>query len=262
MNVLARAATFEAKKGSVMSFQDELVARALEQWEKFGRDEGREDKFIDADGNTTKSEKSNGVPNRRKETVEPFASWVANYWLTIPSKQYDDLVKKFAKAKGRLDGTIDLAWSAAFISYCMQMAGAGSNFPYSSGHATWMVLSIKNKRNGKLKAALVGFKPGEIPLQPGDLIARPREAGITYDNAVAKGWFISHSDIVVEVDAKNKVAYVVGGNVGQSVSKAKVTIDADGKLSDPDGWMVHIQNNITLKEPLVASLPTSEARVG
>jgi hypothetical protein len=160
-----------------MSFQDELIARALEQWERFGRDEGREDKFIDADGNTTKSEKSNGVPNRRKETVEPFASRVANYWLTIPSKQYDDLVKKFAKAKGRLDGTIDLAWSAAFISYCMQMAGAGSNFPYSSGHATWMVLSIKNKRNGKLKAALVGFKPGEIPLQPGDLIARPREAG-------------------------------------------------------------------------------------
>ena len=113
--------------------------------------------------------------NRRKETVEPFSSRVANYWLGIPSKQYDDLVKKFAKAKGMLDGTIDLAWSAAFISYCMQMAGAGSAFPYSSGHATWMVLSIKNKRNGKLKASLVGFRPGEIPLKPGDLIARPRQ---------------------------------------------------------------------------------------
>jgi hypothetical protein len=41
-----------------------------------------------------------------------------------------------------------------------------------------------------------------------------------------------------------------------------VTIDADGKLNDPDGWMVHIQNNITIKETAVASLPTSEARVG
>jgi hypothetical protein len=245
-----------------MSFQDELVARALEQWERFGRDEGRDDKFIDPDGKTTKNKTTNGVPNPRKETVEPFASRVANYWLAIPSKQYDDLVKRYAKAKGRLDGTIDLAWSAAFISYCMQMASAGSSFPYSSGHATWIVLSIKNKRNKKLKAALVGYRPGETPLRPGDLIARPREAGVTYDNAVAKGWFISHSDIVVEIDKENKVAYVVGGNVGQSVSKAKVTIDSDGKLDDPDGWMVHIRNNIAIKAPLVASLPTSEARVG
>jgi hypothetical protein len=144
----------------------------------------------------------------------------------------------------------------------MQMAGAGSNFPYSSGHTTWIILSIENRRSGKLKAALVGFRPGEIPLQPGDLIARPRETGITYDSAVGKGWFISHSDIVVEVDKENKVAYVIGGNVGQSVSKAKVTIDSDGKLDDPDGWMVHIQNNIVIKTPLVASLPTSEAKVG
>jgi hypothetical protein len=228
----------------------------------FGRDEDGEDKFIDAAWNTTKNKTSNGVPNRRKETVDPFSGHVANYWLGIPSKQYDDLVKKFAKAKGRLDGTVDLAWSAAFISYCMQMAGAGSNFPYSSGHATWMVQSIKNRRNGKLKAALVGFRLGEILLKPGDLVARPRQDGITYDNPVAKGWFISHSDIVVEVDKQNGVAYVVGGNVGQSVSKAKVTIDSDGNLNDKDGWMVHIQNNIAVKAPRVASLPTSEARVG
>ncbi|UPK00894.1 DUF2272 domain-containing protein [Bradyrhizobium sp. 170] len=245
-----------------MSFQGKLIARALEQWTLFGRDEDRDDKFIDAGGNTTKNETSNGVPNRRKETVDPFSSHVANYWLGIPSKQYDDLVKKFAKAKGRLDGTVDLAWSAAFISYCMQMAGAGSNFPYSSGHATWMVQSIKNRSNGKLKAALVGFRLGEIPLKPGDLIARPRQDGITYDNAVEKGWFISHSDIVVEVDKEKNVAYVVGGNVGQSVSKAKVTIDSDGKLNDTDGWMVHIQNNIAIKDTVVASLPTHEARVG
>jgi hypothetical protein len=245
-----------------MSFQDELIARALEQWERFGRDDGREDKFIDPAGNTTKNETTNGVPNKRKETVEPYASRVANYWLAIPSNQYNDLVRKYAKARGRLDGTIDLAWSAAFISYCMQMAGAGANFPYSSGHATWMILSIKNRRGGRLKAALVGYRPGEIPLRPGDLIARPREAGVTYDNAVAKGWFVSHSDIVVEIDTENKVAYVVGGNVGQSVSKAKVTIDSNGKLNDPDGWIVHIQNNIVIKEPLVASLPTSGARVG
>jgi len=245
-----------------MSFRDELIARAVEQWEKFGKDLDRNDKFIDPNGNTTTNDKTDGVPNRRKETVEPFASRVANYWLSIPSQQYNDLVRKYAKAKGKLDGTIDLAWSAAFISYCMQMAGAGSSFPYSSGHAAWMVQSIKNRTSGKLKASLVGFRLGEIPLEPGDLIARPREAGVTYDNAVKKAWFISHSDIVVEVDKANKVAHVIGGNVGQSVSKAKVTIDSDGKLDDPDGWMVHIQNNISLKAAPLVALSTSEAKVG
>jgi hypothetical protein len=29
-----------------MSFQDELIARALEQWERLGRDEDRDDKFV------------------------------------------------------------------------------------------------------------------------------------------------------------------------------------------------------------------------
>jgi hypothetical protein len=37
-----------------MSFQDELIARALEQWDRFGRDEDRDDKFVDAEGKTTK----------------------------------------------------------------------------------------------------------------------------------------------------------------------------------------------------------------
>jgi hypothetical protein len=245
-----------------MSFREELIARAQEQWKWFGRDEGRNDKFIGPDGKTTTKKTSGGKANRRKETVAPFSGRVADYWLAIPSKEYDDLVKKFAKAKGKLDGTVDLAWSAAFISYCMQMAGAGAAFPYAAGHATWMVLSIKNKSAGKLKASLVGFRPGEIPLEPGDLVAKARQAGVTYDNAVKTGWFISHSDIVVEVDRKKKVAYVIGGNVGQSVSKSKVTITSDGMLNDPDGWMVHIQNNIAIKTTSVASLPISEAKVG
>jgi hypothetical protein len=219
-----------------MTFRDDLVARAIEQWTWFGKDEGREDKFIGP---------------ARKETVEPFSSRVADYWLAVPTKEYDDLLKgnAAAKAHGKLDGTINLAWSAAFISYCMQMAGAGSQFPYSAGHVKWMVQSIKAKTADKLTAPLVGYKTGKIPLEPGDLIARPRQSGITYANAVAKGWFKSHSDIVVEVDKPNRVAYVIGGNVGQSVSKAEVTITADGKLNDPDGWMVHIQNNIGTKPP-------------
>ena len=245
-----------------MSFRDELIAKAIEQWKWFGQDEGHGDKFVDPSGKTTTAKKTGGKPNPRKETVEPYASRIADYWLAIPSKDYDTLVKKFAKAKGKLDGTVDLAWSAAFISYCMQMAGAGAAFPYAPGHATWIVQSIKNKKAKKLKAALVGYEPGEIAVEPGDLVGRSRQDGVTYDNAVATGWFISHTDILVEVDKAKKVAYAIGGNVGQSVSKTKVKIGADGKMSDSKGWMVHIQNNIVNKPSAAGGPPSTDAKVG
>lgn len=223
-----------------MSIRNTLVDEAAKQWTWFGEDVGKGDKYVTSSGKTT-TDKTKG---KRKETVEPYASRIADYWLAISSSDYDRLVRAYARDKGKLDGTIDIAWSAAFVSYCMQMAGAGTAFPYSSGHATWMVKAILNKQQGKLNAPIVGYKPGEIPLSVGDLIAKPREGGVTYNNAVSKGWFLSHSDIVVEVALGRKVAYVIGGNVGQSVSKVEVSISADGKLNDGGGWIVHIQNNI------------------
>ncbi|TPW27218.1 DUF2272 domain-containing protein [Martelella alba] len=240
-----------------MAFRDQLVAKALQQWEWFGKDRGRVDKYIDHSGKTTLESITNGQTNRRKETVEPFADRVGDFWLAMPTKDYDTLVKNYARQKGKLDGTIDLPWSAAFISYSMQVAGAGTAFPYAAGHAAWIVASIRNRQKNKLKASLVGYRLGEVPLQVGDLIGRPRgdDKNLKYDEAVAKGWFSSHSDIVVEIDSAHRKAFVIGGNVGQSVSKCDVSITADGKLDDPDGWFVHIRNNIENKpNEAIASL--------
>lgn len=232
-----------------MSFREDLVRRAIAEWEWFGKGEGRQDHL---------------VHDHRKETVEPFASRVGDYWLAISSADYDRLVTAFAKKKGKLDGTVDLAWSAAFISYCMQTAGAGKLFPYAPGHATWMVKSIANKQQGKLGASIVGYEIGEKALTVGDLVGKTRTASVTYDNAVAEGWFVSHSDIVVEIDLTRKVAHTIGGNVGQTVSKATVDIDANGKMKPAAGWIVHIVNNI-VSDPasaFVAALQPADARVG
>ena len=249
-----------------MGFRESLVEAANGQWTWFGKDLGRNDKFIGPDGRTTANPTTGGNANPRKETVEPYASRIADYWLAIPTADYDRLVKAYARTKGRLDGTIDIAWSAAFVSYCMQMAGAGPAFPYSSGHATWIVQSIRNRTAGKLNAGLVGYRPGEIPLAIGDLVGKPRgaDAGVTYDTAVAKGWFVSHTDIVVDIDLPNRVAHAIGGNVGQTVGKSDIPITADGKLAAAGGFMVHIQDNIsggvTGKPP--APLAPHEAKVG
>lgn len=218
-----------------MSFITNLIDVLNAEWEWFGKDE--------ADG---ADKKVNGKP---KEAVKPYSDRVGDYWLTIPTAEYDSLVKGFAKALGKLDGTVrELPWSAAFISYGMQRAGAGNQFPYSAGHTRWIVKSIQNRKDGKINAALVGYKTKEFPLQVGDLVGAPRENGVTYDNAIAKGWFKSHTDVIVEVDQANKRAYAIGGNVGQSVARTKLKIDADGMLTDTGRpWFVHIRNNIALK---------------
>ena len=241
-----------------MSFKDELIDVAKAEWVWFGKDEGKKDKYIGPDGKTTTATKAGSKANRRKETVEPYSSRIADYWLALPSPAYNKLLKSAGKGVGRLDGTVNFPWSAAFVSYCMQTARAGSKFPYASGHATWMVQAIKAKQSNKLSAALVGYRPGEIALAVGDIIGKPREDGVTYDNAVAKGWFASHSDIVVAIDLANKKAHVIGGNVGQSVSRQEVSIDSNGKLTDPGGWIVHIRNNIETKQAEVAELTDSD----
>src|SRR5262245_36007651 len=108
-----------------MSFRDELVARPGGEWEWFEKDEHRNDKFVDPSGKTTTQEKTGAIVNPRKESVNPYSSRVADYWMAIPSASYNKLVKEFAASKGKLDGTVNIAWSAAFVSYCMQQAGAG-----------------------------------------------------------------------------------------------------------------------------------------
>jgi hypothetical protein len=243
-----------------MTFRTDLVDVAITEWIRFGSDLGRDDKFIDKNGKTS-TDKTVG---KKKESVEPYRSRVADYWLAINSTEYKNLVKMYENRRGKLDGDTKLAWSAAFISYCFQSAGAGTVFPYSAGHVTWMNLAIKNGKAGKHKAPLVGYKPGDKPLQVGDLIGRPRGGGVlpTYDTAVAKGWYESHSDIVVEVDIPNRKAYVIGGNVGQSVSKDVVTIDAEGHLNDDGGWIVHIVNNIRSGATVTGALPRSTPLAG
>ncbi|MCE1236665.1 MAG: DUF2272 domain-containing protein [Hyphomicrobiales bacterium] len=247
-----------------MAFADALVQRAFAEWEWFGRDLGRGDKFVAPGGTTTTDGGTAAHPHPRKETVEPYASRIADYWLVQPATEYDRLAKAYGAHLGRLDGTIDIAWSAVFVSYCMQMAGAGRNFPYAAGHSVWIAKSIANRLAGRESAALVGWRPGEVELRVGDLIGRPRggdASRVTYDNAPRAGWFTSHSDIVVEVDRAARRAFVIGGNVGQSVSKCEVELDAAGGLADPGGWIVQIRNNIP--SPDLAAVASAEpARVG
>lgn len=236
-----------------MRINKELVATAKKEWDFFGNDEGERDHSVEL----------LGLDGRKyrvlKEVYGPYNDRIAEYWNAIPASSYKKLMQRYAPNGSRLDGSLrNLPWSAAFISWCMKTAGADAGFPYSSGHATWIVGAIRNRAAGNAQAALVGYKPNETPVSVGDLVGWSRgKQKVTYAQAVAAGWFESHTDIVVEVDVARGRAFSIGGNVGQSVARRELALDANGCFASR-ALLVHIVNRIGSAGVAVAALPQYE----
>jgi len=140
----------------------------------------------------------------------------------------------------------EYAWSAAFISYVMRIAGAGAGFPYAADHARYIDIGKKmalGRTSGWLIAA---ERPAAYAPQPGDLICTGRGAAgaLTYDDLPA-GHFPAHCDIVVDTAVPGQIS-VIGGNVDDAVTLKHVPVTPDGRLASPDGvaldtrypWMV------------------------
>ena len=203
------------------AFTDKLVQIANGEWEFFGRQEWR----LNGTNSDGKKEYHDGAWQR-----------VGDYWSFIGEThpQYKNL-----------DGTDrGYPWSAAFISFCMNEAGAGTKFPYSPGHATYINKAIRNADDNAANPAIVGHKLANHALKPGDLIGYWRGGtAITFANARSVGWYESHTDIVVEIG--NKWAKSIGGNVGHSVTKREVKLNAAGNLTDTsENWFVVIENKL------------------
>jgi len=126
-------------------------------------------------------------------------------------------------------------WSAAFISFVMQKAGAGSKFKSSSSHSKYIVDAVKNRKNNT-DNPFKAYKLNEKKVEVGDLVCYSRQSGVDYDTTSS---YKSHCDIVVS--ANNDNAEVIGGNVGQSVTKRKVNLK-NGYLNDKNAsWFTVIK---------------------
>jgi hypothetical protein len=124
------------------------------------------------------------------------------------------------------------AWSAAFISYVMRIAGAGGRFPYSMNHSDY----INAARQGGY--AIQAMRPTEYAPQLGDLICvgRGASAPLTFDNLPTDISFPAHCDIVVAVQPGQ--LSVIGGNVDDAVTMKHIPTTPDGKLADPSGTIL------------------------
>jgi len=151
-------------------------------------------------------------------------------------------------------------WSAAFISWVMQQAGAGQIFRRSAGHAVYIHWAKENRLRNQPNP-FKAYRVSEVAPRVGDLVCKSRAgSGATYDT-IQPG-MKTHCDIVIEVRPGQLVT--VGGNVRNSVSQTKVHTDANGFIQDPAYFAVIRYEDGTLPRPSVSppSLPTPSAPGG
>lgn len=214
-----------------------VVAIALREWRLFGQP-------VDDDPPGTRP-----PPELKAEREAGLWQRVGEYWWLGM-----DAGAKESGWTGRTDGQgvvfpadddSAYAWSAAFISYVMRIAGAGPRFPYSDAHWTYINLAKQQKLGRASGWLVVAERPSEYAPRPGDLICVGRGSGgtLTYDDLPA-GRFPAHCDIVV--GGQPGVIEVVGGNVDDAVTMKHVPVTLEGRLAGPDGrvldsrypWMV------------------------
>ena len=217
-----------------------VVAIALREWRLFGSTVNDDDHL-----NWDKPERNEGLWQRVGEywyvgmhQAAPEARWTG---------KHDEFGHEFPPEE---DGKY--AWSAAFISYVMRIAGAADRFPYSADHATYINaakrMTLGTDQGGTDQGWLVtAERLDRYAPVPGDLICHGRDqaAALRYDDLPTAELFPSHCDIVVETPGHGTIS-VIGGNLQDTVTLRHIPVTADGKLVRPDGvvldplrpWMV------------------------
>jgi len=236
--LLNEEATFSDKWSS---FAQRVVRIANEEWVKWGRG--------------THFERDN---RRLPELI--------NYAKTVTKEKDPDkaLEKATRMAKGYARDAKGYYWSAAFVSYVMQQAGAGDKFNYSALHWDYVNEAKLNTKNERKSNPFWLYDLNEKKPEVGDIICayRNKKMPMSYSNIeLAEGtqkWM--HCDIVVSVD--EHTISVIGGNTCQgkcadgdgteTVGKKQLRLTPDGFVERQKGViaLLKIRKNLSGKRSL------------
>jgi hypothetical protein len=210
----------------------DTIAIALREWRLFGS------KVEDRPA----AERPEPQPQDKPERQPGLWQRVGEYWwigLAVPPSDSEPREEAWTgkhDASGGLfpaadDGTY--AWSAAFISYVMRIAGAGPRFPYSPNHYTY-VNAAASRRSPILQA----LAPESYAPRLGDLVCFGREGSRTlkFTDLPTSGGWPGHCAFVVDIQPGT--IGVIGGNVDDAVTLTHVPVTPTGTLSTPDGVVV------------------------
>lgn len=178
-------------------------------------------------------------PRAKAERDPGFWQEVGLYWWIgmNAGHDYDRWTGKHDAAGRRFppwkDG--DYAWSAAFISYVMRMAGAGPRFPYAPDHAHYIDYAWRAAHGDVRQPLMLAERPEDYAPRLGDLICAGRgwASSMRYRDLPSDGFFPGHCAIVV--GGRPGMIDVIGGNVDDEVALTHVPSTASGMLDKSDG---------------------------
>ncbi len=205
--------------------RQDAIAIALREWRLFGQPVDDDDPELrpDPSGPDVKPERLPGLWER-----------VGEYWW-IGQDPYEAEVNWTGKhdtggAAFSFNHDGRFAWSAAFISYVMRVAGAGDRFPYSPNHSTYINAAASGSASG-----LQARNPATYAPQPGDLICAGRGSGqsVRFASLPTRNGFPAHCGIVV-AKVPGQIS-IIGGNVDDAVTLTHVPIGPTGLIDSPVG---------------------------
>ncbi|HEX3574588.1 MAG TPA: DUF2272 domain-containing protein [Rhodopila sp.] len=217
--------------------REDAVAIAMQEWRAFGQP-------VDDDPPDTRPPlPADLMPERMPGLWQRIGEY---WWLGQNADQPEAEWTGKHDAVGTLfsaDRDDYYAWSAAFISYVMRMAGAGNRFPYARSHYVYINAAMRQAQGHETGWAITARRPNEYAPAPGDIICagRDRARHMRFDKLPARP-FPAHCDIVVATKPAGQLS-VVGGNVDHAVTMKHVPVTADGRLAEPNGTVLDTRYN-------------------
>lgn len=203
----------------------DAVAIASREWRLFGQP-------IDDDPPDTRPPLP---PELKPERMAGLWERVGEYWWISqdPDRSEGSWTGKHDAGGSEFSASEDYnyAWSAAFVSYVMRIAGAGTRFPYSPSHYTYINLAREMSLNQTTGWAITAERIDTYPPQPGDIICSTRDGSrrVRFDDLPTHRGFPAHCAIVVA--ASSGEISIIGGNVDDAVTLTHVPTTPDGRLA-------------------------------
>ncbi len=206
------------------------VAIALTEWRAWGGRVDDDDGAGYVQSQATMGERQPGLWQRVGEY----------WWQGMPPGTREAAWTGMHDAAGRIFPVAangDYAWSAAFISYVMRLAGAGPHFPYAPDHAFYINDAARAAKGEIAQPLLIAENPASYAPLPGDLVCLSRGPHLTFADLPTRGSFPAHCAIVTSVAPGTDT--IVGGNVDDAVTATHLHTGADGRLAhNTDDWFV------------------------
>lgn len=208
------------------------VAIALGEWRLWGS-------RVDNDPESYAPTDFNVIPERQEGLWQRVGEY---WWQGMNAGEADARYTGKHNAAGQVFPAVTngrYAWSAAFISYVMRIAGAGRDFPFAPAHSTYINAAVRGQT-----PLLTAENPAIYAPRTGDLIcfARDEAAALRFENLPTSGYFPAHCGIVTG-DSPGE-ANMVGGNVDDAVVMTAVQASPGGILSDAlFPWLVVLRVN-------------------